>query len=70
MYTHTNCQQGHTSPGATDGHCVGYFWNMANSSARDYFVDNLVAPLATAPMIDGICASRPSFDRAPSIYLR
>ena len=27
---------------------------MANASARDYFVENLVQPLATAPMIDGI----------------
>lgn len=54
VFTHTNCQQGHTSPGATNNHCVGYFWNMANESARDYFITNLVAPLATAPMIDGI----------------
>ena len=54
VFTHTNCQQGHTSPGATDNHCVGYFWNMANASARDYFIENLVQPLATAPMIDGI----------------
>ena len=54
VFTHTNCQQGHTSTGATDNHCLGYFWNMANASAREYFVENLVAPLATAPMIDGI----------------
>ena len=27
---------------------------MANASARDYFIENLVQPLATAPMIDGI----------------
>eukprot|EP01043_Picozoa_sp_COSAG02_P051011 COSAG02_NODE_5313_length_4446_cov_11.536922_1_plen_72_part_00 len=33
---------------------MGYFWNMANASARDYFIENLVQPLATAPMIDGI----------------
>eukprot|EP01048_Picozoa_sp_COSAG05_P004453 COSAG05_NODE_240_length_13119_cov_122.275806_2_plen_346_part_00 len=54
VFTHTNCQQGHTSTGATGNHCLGYFWNMANSSARDYFVEKLVTPLATAPMIDGI----------------
>ena len=75
VFTQTNCQQGHTSPGATGSRCLGYFWcaasvclarcapltgrplgcrNMANASARDYFVENLVQPLATAPMIDGI----------------
>ena len=54
VFTHTNCQQGHTSPGATGNRCVGYFWNMANASARDYFIENLVQPLAKAPMIDGI----------------
>ena len=64
VFTQTNCQQGHTSPGATGSRCLGYFWNMANASARDYFVENLVQPLATAPMIDGIfydafnCAQR------------
>eukprot|EP01051_Picozoa_sp_SAG22_P003903 SAG22_NODE_198_length_15480_cov_24.005526_11_plen_171_part_00 len=26
VFTHTNCQQGHTSTGATDNHCLGYFW--------------------------------------------
>jgi len=97
VFTHTNCQQGHTSPGATANHCVGadifrrtrrhflilkqtvlprqardkhrkllnksvssgYFWNMANSSARDYFIEKLVQPLATAPMIDGAKKSFP-----------
>lgn len=54
VFTHTNCQQGHTSPEATNNRCVGFFWNMANSSARSHFVDKLVAPLATAPMIDGV----------------
>jgi hypothetical protein len=49
-YSRTNCQQMHTS----DKHCVGYFWNFANSSARDYFVSHLVAPLAQAPTIDGV----------------
>ena len=27
---------------------------MANASARDYFVENLVTPLAISPMIDGV----------------
>jgi len=54
VFTQTNCQQGHTSPGATGGRCIGHFWNMANASARDYFVEKLVEPLATAPMIDGV----------------
>eukprot|EP00040_Diaphanoeca_grandis_P007407 m.40818 g.40818 ORF g.40818 m.40818 type:complete len:428 (+) comp18624_c0_seq1:210-1493(+) len=54
VYTQTNCEQTHTSPGATEGRCVGYFWNMANVSARDYFISNIVQPLAEAPMIDGI----------------
>ena len=47
-YTRTNCQQMHS----TDAHCVGYFWNFANASARDYYVAHLVGPLAEAPMID------------------
>jgi hypothetical protein len=54
VFTQTDCQQGHTSPGATDGRCVGHFWNFANSSARAYFVDNLVAPLAYAHGVDGV----------------
>ena len=44
------CLQEHTS----DKHCVGWFWNFANASARDYFVSHLVAPLAEAPSIDGV----------------
>ena len=44
------CLQEHTS----DKHCVGWFWNFANASARDYFVSHLVAPLAEAPFIDGV----------------
>jgi len=54
VFTQTNCQQAHTSEAATHGHCKGYFWNMANASARDYFVAELVAPLAANPVIDGI----------------
>merc|ERR1711934_243539 len=54
VFTQTNCQQGHTSRAAAADHCLGYFWNMANSSARDYFITNLVEPLSTAPMIDGV----------------
>ena len=54
VFTHTNCQQGHTSPGATGNRCVGFFWNMANASARTYFVDKLVAPLAASEVIDGV----------------
>jgi hypothetical protein len=53
-FSQTNCQQAHTSPAATGGRCTGYFWNFGNASARDYFIENLVAPLALAPMIDGI----------------
>jgi len=48
-YSRTNCYQEHTN----DPHCVGWFWNFANASARDYFVEKLVAPLALAP-IDGV----------------
>ena len=33
---------------------------MANSSARDYFIEKLVQPLATAPMIDGAKKPFPS----------
>ena len=53
-FSDTDCQQGHTSPSATADRCVGYFWNMANASARAYFLEHLVAPIAKAPMIDGV----------------
>ena len=49
-FTHTNCEQMHQN----NPHCVGWFWNFANASARDYFVSHLVAPLAEAPSIDGV----------------
>lgn len=49
-YSRTNCYQMHTS----DKHCVGYFWNFANATARDYFVSHVVAPLALSPSIDGV----------------
>jgi hypothetical protein len=26
VFTNTDCQQGHTSAGATDGRCTGHFW--------------------------------------------
>jgi hypothetical protein len=52
--TQTFCQQGHTSVGATGGHCLSYVWNMANSSARDYFVEHVVTPLAASDSIDGV----------------
>jgi hypothetical protein len=48
-FSRTNCYQEHTN----DKHCIGWFWNFANASARDYFVEKLVAPLALAP-IDGV----------------
>jgi len=53
-FSDTDCQQTGKTPRETDGRCVGYFWNMANSTARDYFVKELVTPLAVAPMIDGV----------------
>ena len=49
-FSRTNCYQEHTN----DPHCIGWFWNFANASARDYFVSELVAPLAANPVIDGI----------------
>jgi len=49
-FTRTNCQQMHTD----DKHCVGYFWNFANASAREYFINKLVRPLALAPAISGV----------------
>ena len=52
--TQTYCQQGHTSTRATGDHCLSYVWNMANASARDYFLENVVAPLATSDKIDGV----------------
>jgi len=50
-YSYTNCQQMHLP---SDDRCVGYFWNFANASARDYFVEKLVRPLAIAPDIAGV----------------
>ena len=52
--TQTYCQQGHTSTGATGSHCLSYVWNMANASARDYYMENVVAPLASSESIDGV----------------
>ena len=49
-YSRTNCYQMHTN----DKHCVGYFWNFGNASARDYFVEHLIMPLALSPAIDGV----------------
>ena len=54
VHTNTDCQQAHTSPSATGGRCTGYFWNMANASARDYYIENIVAPLAANTVIDGV----------------
>lgn len=53
-FTQTDCQQGHVSPGSTGGRCVGWFWNFANASARDYYIEHLVTPLALSPTIDGV----------------
>jgi hypothetical protein len=53
VFTQTDCQQGHTSPSATDGRCIGHFWNFANDSAADYFIEHIVRPLAVSP-IDGV----------------
>ena len=52
--TQTYCQQGHTSTSATGDHCLSFVWNMANATARDYFVDHVVAPLAQSESIDGV----------------
>ena len=49
-FSRTNCYQMHTQ----DRHCVGYFWNFANGTARDYYLEHIVAPLALAPGIDGV----------------
>jgi hypothetical protein len=38
--------------------CIGWFWNFANTSARDYYVEKVVLPLATATTIDGALAHR------------
>jgi len=54
VFTNTDCRQGHTTAAATGNRCTGYFWNMGNSSARDYFVTKLVTPLAISPAIDGV----------------
>ena len=35
------------------GRCVGWFWNMANSSARDYFIEKLVEPIAVGDLLVG-----------------
>jgi hypothetical protein len=54
-YSRTNCQQ-------MDSHnprCIGWFWNFANASARNYYVEKVVMPLAVATTIDGSLAHRP-----------
>jgi hypothetical protein len=57
----------HTNPAATGGRCTGYFWNFGNASARDYFIEHLVAPLALAPMIDGIFYDAVNFAAGESV---
>ncbi|EOD11145.1 hypothetical protein EMIHUDRAFT_452510 [Emiliania huxleyi CCMP1516] len=49
-FSRTNCQQMRSA----SPHCVGWFWNFANSSARDYYVEHIVLPLALSPTIDGV----------------
>lgn len=50
-FTNTDCQQmGHP----TTDYCKGYFWKFSNASACSYYVENLIRPLAVAPMIDGV----------------
>ena len=49
-FSRTNCQQMHSA----SPHCVGWFWNFANASARDYYVEHIVLPLALSPTIDGV----------------
>lgn len=38
----------------TNPYCVGWFWKFSNASARTYFVEQLVGPLAAFPAIDGV----------------
>ena len=49
-FSRTNCQQMRSA----SPHCVGWFWNFANASARDYYVEHIVLPLALSPTIDGV----------------
>mmetsp|Transcript_23483 Transcript_23483/g.71872 ORF Transcript_23483/g.71872 Transcript_23483/m.71872 type:complete len:225 (+) Transcript_23483:30-704(+) len=49
-YTRTNCQQMHSN----NPRCIGWFWNFANESAREYYISKVVLPLATATTIDGV----------------
>ncbi len=49
------CEQmglGYSNP-PTD-RCWNPIWNVANLSAREFFVDKIITPLAIAPMIDGV----------------
>ena len=50
-YSHSGCQQMGVP---TSDRCINYYWNFANASARAFFLDQIVAPLATAPVVDGV----------------
>ena len=50
-YSHSGCQQMGVP---TSDRCMNYYWNFANASAREFFLDKIVAPLAEAPFIDGV----------------
>ena len=54
-YSMSGCEQmglGYSNPPTPK--CVNFFWNTANEAAIDFFVDEVVGPLAAAPQIDGV----------------
>ena len=55
VYSMSACEQmgmGYSNP-PTDK-CWNPIWNVANASARDWFVKHIITPLADAPQIDGV----------------
>jgi hypothetical protein len=55
VYSMSACEQmglGYTNP-PTD-RCWNPIWNVANGSVREFFIKRIIAPLAAAPMIDGV----------------
>ena len=47
LYSYSGCQQMGEGSHPTLP-CTAYFWNLANDSARTFFVEHIVAPLAGA----------------------
>lgn len=55
VYSMSACEQmamGYSDP-PTDK-CWNAIWNVANASMRDYYIEEIIQPLANAPAVDGV----------------